>query len=66
LPGVSFFVESKWTPHPHSGEEVLFSCVAIGSDTFAMRFFDSDGVELNLTETERKHYRPLVEAAKSL
>ena len=66
LPGVSFFVEGKWTPHPGSGEEVLFSCVAICSDGFAMRFFDPDGVELTLTETERKHCRSLVDAAKNL
>lgn len=65
-PRVSFFVEGKWSPHPHSGEEVLFSCVGMCSTDFAMRFYNPDGVELTLSEDQRKDYLSLVNAGKYL
>jgi hypothetical protein len=63
---VSFFVENEWSPHPHSAEEVRFVCIGMGSTSFAMKFFNPDGVELTLTPEERKHYLELINAGRCL
>jgi len=63
---VSFFVADKWSPHPGTGEEVLFSLAGIGSTNYAMRFFDPDGAELILSDAQRQHYLSLVGTGEHL
>ena len=53
-PTVSQFVYDKWTPHPETGEEILFECVGMCSTDFAMRFFSPDCIELPLSEEEHE------------
>ena len=64
---VGFFEHRKWAPHPGTGEEVFFSLDGVGSVSCdRIRYFNTDGVELALTDAEREHYRTLRRENKAL
>ena len=59
---VTFFVSGEWSPHPKTGELIMFSAVGMCSTNFAMRFFNPEGEELTLTEIEQEHYDSLAKS----
>jgi hypothetical protein len=61
---VSRLPDNEWAPHPATGERVRLYASGMCSTDYAMKFYDTDGTLLPLTEAERMRLLTLIDDGK--